>query len=258
MAFDGLKFRKTAKIGGFRDLGVIRFCPQKVAKMHILTSSASCGEIELPKGEAPTAPKQRTQKTKKLKQSKEDKNMMNTNLFSAIVVAMNELNDVEGAKLLSVINGLKNQQDIGSSKKEPEKKMSPEDRMEKILQGIADGEYPREKGLAELNEIKKSLGLSTPSTKSTPTKSKAKKFGPAKDVTVGMKVIKNIVTIDERQGRDTWTVLSRRFETLGGSYNKVDRTITFKTQKDAKAFAKDNVVTGSERDGIRKEWAEKA
>lgn len=97
--------------------------------------------------------------------------MMNNNIFSAIVVELNNLNDSQGAQILSIIKGFQS-----TPVPVTPKLMSPEDKMEKILQGIADGEYPREKGLAELKEIKKSLGLSIPEEKPEPKPLRGKSY----------------------------------------------------------------------------------
>ena len=135
---------------------------------------------------------------------------MNNNLFSAIVVAMNELNDVQGAKLLSIINGMVSEDAPKSS------------------------------------------------TSTSKPVSKPKKYSPAKDATVEMVVSKNTVSFKAYNPKDVWEVLKRRYEALGGTYDKTVKIITFKTQKDAKAFASNNVVKAGERENIRKEWNEKA
>ena len=133
---------------------------------------------------------------------------MNNQLFSTIVTSLTNLNDAQGAQILSIVNGLQN--------------------------------------------------VATPSATVVvePKKVSAKKEfkGTAKDVTISMKATKNVVTIDGYVGKDTWTVLKRRFEALGGTYDKTSKSITFKTQKDAKEFATNTVVTASERENIWKEW----
>lgn len=141
--------------------------------------------------------------------------MMNNTLFSTIVTAITNLDDVQGAQLLSIINGMTNV----SGTPNPTTKVSK--------------------------------------TSVTPKKSKEFKGSP-KDVTVEMTVDKKTVTLGAYTKKDVWEVLKRRFTLMGGTYDKTVKVITFKTQKDAKAFASNNVVTADERQSIWTEWRERA
>ena len=135
--------------------------------------------------------------------------MMNNTLFSTIVTAITNLDDVQGAQLLSIINGMTNVSDTGSKK-------------------------------------------------SSPVPKKSKEFkGTPKDISVAMTVDKNKVSLSAYTKKDVWEVLKRRFTLVGGTYDKTVKVITFKTQKDAKAFASNNVVTADERQAIWTEWRAK-
>lgn len=137
--------------------------------------------------------------------------MMNNTLFSNIVTAITNLDDVQGAQLLSIINGMTN---VSSSP--------------------------------------------NPTTKISKAPKKSKEFkGTPKDISVAMTVDKNKVSLSAYTKKDVWEVLKRRFTLVGGTYDKTVKVITFKTQKDAKAFASNNVVTADERQAIWTEWRAK-
>lgn len=110
-----------------------------------------------------------------------------------------------------------------------------------------------------LNDIIKGM-ISTRNGKGTVGKTEAapkgkKQFnGKAKDVEVAMKVTGKTVVLEGYVGKDTWEVLKRRFEALGGKYDKAAKAINFGTAKDAKEFGTNAVVTAAEREGIWKEW----
>ena len=91
------------------------------------------------------------------------------------------------------------------------------------------------------------------------TGSSAKKSfnGKAKDVEVAMSATKKTVKLDSYVGKDVWEVLKRRFESVGGAYDKDTKTITFKTEKAAKEFIANKVVSASERENVWKEWRAK-
>lgn len=78
--------------------------------------------------------------------------------------------------------------------------------------------------------------------------------GKATDVEVAMSATKKVVKLDGYVGKDVWQVLKRRFESVGGTYDKDTKTITFKTEKDAKNFIADKVVSATERENVWKEW----
>lgn len=80
------------------------------------------------------------------------------------------------------------------------------------------------------------------------------KGGKAKDIEVNMKATKKVVSIDGYVGKDVWEVLKRRYEVLGGKYNKNNKTIEFGTEKNAKEFASNPSVTAEERENVWKEW----
>lgn len=79
----------------------------------------------------------------------------------------------------------------------------------------------------------------------------------AKDVTVAMECKGTKVTLSAYCKKDVWEVLKRRFESVGGSYDKTVKVITFKTAKDAKAFASNTTVSADERKAIWTEWKNK-
>lgn len=81
--------------------------------------------------------------------------------------------------------------------------------------------------------------------------------GKAKDVEVAMSATKKVVKLDSYVGKDVWEVLKRRFESVGGAYDKDTKTITFKTEKAAKEFIANKVVSASERENVWKEWRAK-
>lgn len=93
----------------------------------------------------------------------------------------------------------------------------------------------------------------------TTTGSSAKKSfnGKAKDVEVAMSATKKTVKLDSYVGKDVWEVLKRRFESVGGAYDKDSKTITFRTEKAAKEFIANKVVSASERENVWKEWRAK-
>ena len=78
--------------------------------------------------------------------------------------------------------------------------------------------------------------------------------GTATDVEVAMSATKKVVKLDGYVGKDVWQVLKRRFESVGGTYDKDSKSITFKTEKDAKNFIADKVVSATERENVWKEW----
>lgn len=78
--------------------------------------------------------------------------------------------------------------------------------------------------------------------------------GKAKDVELNMKANGKTVKIDGYVGKDVWEVLKRRFELLGGKYEKDSKSIVFGAAKDAKEFIANTVVTAAERESIWKEW----
>lgn len=84
-----------------------------------------------------------------------------------------------------------------------------------------------------------------------------KKEYTAKDVTVEMKASGKKVTLSAYCKKDVWEVLKRRFEAVGGEYDKTVKVINFKTAKDAKAFADNNTVSAKERQSIWAEWNNK-
>lgn len=95
--------------------------------------------------------------------------------------------------------------------------------------------------------------VSTP--KATPKATVKKKYADPKDVTLEkMTAKKNVVTIGEGVGRDTWTVLTERAEALGGEYNKDAKAFYFGTAESAKTFAENKVITASERAKVREGW----
>lgn len=81
--------------------------------------------------------------------------------------------------------------------------------------------------------------------------------GKAKDVEVAMSATKKVVKLDSYVGKDVWEVLKRRFESVGAKYDKESKSITFKTEKDAKEFIANKVVSASERENVWKEWRAK-
>lgn len=93
----------------------------------------------------------------------------------------------------------------------------------------------------------------------TTTGSSVKKSfnGKAKDVEVAMSATKKTVKLESYVGKDVWEVLKRRFESVGGAYDKDTKTITFKTEKAAKEFIANKVVSASERENVWKEWRAK-
>lgn len=78
--------------------------------------------------------------------------------------------------------------------------------------------------------------------------------GKAKDVELNMKANGKTVKIDGYVGKDVWEVLKRRFELLGGKYEKDSKSIVFGAAKDAKTFVGTPIVTAEERESIWKEW----
>jgi len=90
--------------------------------------------------------------------------------------------------------------------------------------------------------------------KSSPKKEK--EYTP-KDITVNMSATGKKVTLSAYVKKDVWEILKRRFESVGGQYDKTVKVITFKTTKDAAAFAKNNTVTASEREKLWNEWKNK-
>ena len=78
--------------------------------------------------------------------------------------------------------------------------------------------------------------------------------GKAKAVEISMTATKKTVKLDSYVGKDVWEVLKRRFEAVGGTYNKENKSITFKSEKEAKEFVANKVVSAEEREGIWKEW----
>ena len=110
-----------------------------------------------------------------------------------------------------------------------------------------------------LNDVIKGMisarnGKGTTGTTTAAPKTKKQFNGKAKDVELAMKANGKAVTIDGYVGTDVWEVLKRRFELLGGKYDKGSKTIVFGTAKDAKTFIATPVVTAAEREGIWKEW----
>lgn len=81
--------------------------------------------------------------------------------------------------------------------------------------------------------------------------------GTAKDCEVDMSATKKVVKLNSHVGKDVWAVLKRRFEAVGGSYNKDTKSITFKTEKDAKEFIANKVVSAKEREDVWNEWRAK-
>ena len=110
----------------------------------------------------------------------------------------------------------------------------------------------------KLNDIIKGMiasrngkGVAKPETA---PKAKKQFNGKAKGVTVAMKATGKTVSLEGYVGKDVWVVLQRRFEALGGKYDKATKSITFSTAKNAKEFASNPEVTAEEREGIWKEW----
>jgi hypothetical protein len=98
-----------------------------------------------------------------------------------------------------------------------------------------------------------SVEVATP--KATPKATVKKKYADPKDVTLEkMAAKKNVVTIGESVGRDTWTVLTERAKALGGEYNKDAKAFYFATAKSATEFASNKVITASERAKVREGW----
>ena len=81
--------------------------------------------------------------------------------------------------------------------------------------------------------------------------------GKAKDFEVAMSATKKVVKLDSYVGKDVWEVLKGRFESVGAKYDKETKSITFKTEKDAKEFIANKVVSASERENVWKEWRAK-
>ena len=79
----------------------------------------------------------------------------------------------------------------------------------------------------------------------------------AKDVTVDMTANGTKVTLSAYCKKDVWEVLKRRFEAVGGQYDKTVKVITFKSKAAAEKFAKNNKVTADERRAIWTEWHNK-
>lgn len=110
-----------------------------------------------------------------------------------------------------------------------------------------------------LNDIIKGMidmrnGKQQKTTVTAAPKGKKSFNGKAKDVTVEMKADGKTVVLQSYVGKDTWEVLKRRYELMGGKYDKDSKSIVFNSAKDAKTFAATPVVTAEERENIWKEW----
>ena len=103
----------------------------------------------------------------------------------------------------------------------------------------------------------------TPAPKPKASKNAKSKLG-AKDVAVKLVATKSLVKIDGSVSKDTYAVLKNDADALNGAWDKDAKAFKFNAMKldgknltanaVAKKFATRTVVTGSERDAVRKDW----
>lgn len=91
----------------------------------------------------------------------------------------------------------------------------------------------------------------------TPTKTKAKTFdsnkAKAKDITVSLTAKGKVVTVNDYVGKDVFAILKARLPE-SAKYTK-GVGFEFKTAKQATEFAKNNLVTATEREALWSEWS---